>query len=104
MPPTLDPITAKDIDQPMTDRFGVVYTIAPSPLQAATVWVGTDDMPPGQWPGLADDACREIGVEQEVLSERPARRHPVPRDDLAQRRMQRRAEGHAPPVRISMAE
>ncbi len=43
VPATLDPITAKDIDQPMTDRFGVVYTIGPSPLQAATVWVGTDD-------------------------------------------------------------
>jgi hypothetical protein len=27
----------------MTDRFGVVYTLGPSPLQAATVWVGTDD-------------------------------------------------------------
>ncbi len=40
---TLDPLTAKDIDQPMTDRFGVVYTIGPSPLQATTVWVGTDD-------------------------------------------------------------
>ena len=43
VPETLDPVTAKDIDQPMTDRFGVVYTIGPSPLQAATVWVGTDD-------------------------------------------------------------
>ncbi len=43
VPTTLDPITAKDIDQPMTDRFGVVYTISPSPLQAATVWAGTDD-------------------------------------------------------------
>jgi photosystem II stability/assembly factor-like uncharacterized protein len=43
VPATLDPITAKDIDQPMTDRFGVVYTIGPSPLQAATVWAGTDD-------------------------------------------------------------
>jgi hypothetical protein len=43
VPATLDPITAKDSDQPMTDRFGVVYTIGPSPLQAATVWVGTDD-------------------------------------------------------------
>ena len=42
-PPTLDPVTAKDIDQPMTDRFGVVYSIGPSPLQAATVWAGTDD-------------------------------------------------------------
>jgi len=27
----------------MTTRFGVVYSIGPSPLQAATVWVGTDD-------------------------------------------------------------
>ena len=43
VPKTLDPVTAKDIDQPMTDRFGVVYTIGPSPLDAKTVWVGTDD-------------------------------------------------------------
>jgi photosystem II stability/assembly factor-like uncharacterized protein len=43
LPANLDPITAKDIDQAMTDRFGVVYSIGPSPLQAATVWVGTDD-------------------------------------------------------------
>jgi photosystem II stability/assembly factor-like uncharacterized protein len=42
-PKTLDPVTEKDIDQPMTDRFGVVYTISPSPLDAKTVWVGTDD-------------------------------------------------------------
>jgi photosystem II stability/assembly factor-like uncharacterized protein len=43
VPSTLDPITAKDIDEPMTDRFGVVYTISPSPIEATTVWVGTDD-------------------------------------------------------------
>ena len=43
VPATLDALTAKDIDQPMKDRFGVVYSIGPSPLQAATVWVGTDD-------------------------------------------------------------
>ncbi len=43
VPKTLDPVTAKDIDQPMTDRFGVVYSIGPSPLDAKTVWVGTDD-------------------------------------------------------------
>ena len=36
VPETLDPVTAKDIDEPMTDRFGVVYSIGPSPLQAAT--------------------------------------------------------------------
>jgi photosystem II stability/assembly factor-like uncharacterized protein len=43
VPATLDPVTAKDIDQAMTNRFGVVYSIGPSPLRAATVWVGTDD-------------------------------------------------------------
>jgi len=43
VPKTLDPVTAKDIDQAMTDRFGVVYTIGPSPLDAKTTWVGTDD-------------------------------------------------------------
>jgi photosystem II stability/assembly factor-like uncharacterized protein len=43
VPETLDPVTAKDIDQQMTDRFGVVYSIGPSPLKADTVWVGTDD-------------------------------------------------------------
>jgi photosystem II stability/assembly factor-like uncharacterized protein len=43
VPETLGSVTAKDIDQVMTDRFGVVYAIGPSPLQATTVWVGTDD-------------------------------------------------------------
>jgi photosystem II stability/assembly factor-like uncharacterized protein len=43
VPANLDPLTAKDIDQPMTNRFGVVYTISPSPLQATLVWAGTDD-------------------------------------------------------------
>ncbi len=43
VPVGLDPATAKDIDQKMTDRFGVVYALAPSPLDAKTVWAGTDD-------------------------------------------------------------
>jgi photosystem II stability/assembly factor-like uncharacterized protein len=43
VPKTLDEVTAKDIDQQMKDRFGVVYTIGPSPLDAKTIWVGTDD-------------------------------------------------------------
>ncbi len=43
VPENLDPVTAKDIDETMTTRFGVVYTISPSPLSATTVWVGTDD-------------------------------------------------------------
>ena len=30
VPVTLDAVTSKDIDEPMTDRFGVVYTIGPS--------------------------------------------------------------------------
>ncbi len=43
VPTNLDTVTAKDIDQPMKDRFGVVYTISPSPLKSQLVWVGTDD-------------------------------------------------------------
>jgi photosystem II stability/assembly factor-like uncharacterized protein len=43
VPQNLDAVTAQDIDEPMTSRFGVVYTISPSPLNAKTVWVGTDD-------------------------------------------------------------
>jgi photosystem II stability/assembly factor-like uncharacterized protein len=43
VPPNLDPAAAKDIDEPMTDRFGVVYSLGPSPLDAKTLWAGTDD-------------------------------------------------------------
>jgi len=43
VPKNLDPLTAKDIDQIMKDRFGVVYSLGPSPLSATTVWAGTDD-------------------------------------------------------------
>ena len=43
VPKGLDPLTAKDIDEVMTDRFGVVYALAASPLSATTVWAGTDD-------------------------------------------------------------
>ena len=42
-PTNLDSVTVKDIDQQMMDRFGVVYTISPSPSKATTVWAGTDD-------------------------------------------------------------
>jgi len=43
VPSTLDPLTAKDIDQQMTNRFGVVYALGPSPMRANVVWAGTDD-------------------------------------------------------------
>jgi photosystem II stability/assembly factor-like uncharacterized protein len=43
LPKGLDPLTAKDIDEQMTDKFGVVYALAASPLSATTVWAGTDD-------------------------------------------------------------
>ncbi len=43
MPPAIDTLTATDRDQVMKDRFGVVYSIGPSPREAATVWAGTDD-------------------------------------------------------------
>lgn len=40
-PPNLDPPTAADV--PPGKRHGVIYTIAPSPLKAGQIWVGTDD-------------------------------------------------------------
>ena len=41
VPSNLDEATAADA--PQGKRRGVIYTIAPSPLKAAVVWVGTDD-------------------------------------------------------------
>ncbi|MEA2174740.1 MAG: hypothetical protein QOD00_2332, partial [Blastocatellia bacterium] len=44
VPPNLDEATAADApDAKEGKRRGVIYTIAPSPLRAQTVWVGTDD-------------------------------------------------------------
>jgi photosystem II stability/assembly factor-like uncharacterized protein len=40
-PPNLDEATAADA--PESKRRGVIYTIAPSPLHVATIWIGTDD-------------------------------------------------------------
>ena len=40
-PPNLDAATAADA--PDGKRRGVIYTIAPSPLSAPTIWIGTDD-------------------------------------------------------------
>ena len=41
VPANLDEATAADA--PEGKRRGVIYTIAPSPLRAPTIWVGTDD-------------------------------------------------------------
>ncbi|MFC5524207.1 WD40/YVTN/BNR-like repeat-containing protein [Rhodanobacter ginsengisoli] len=41
-PATLDPTTAAD-DNHVDQRRGVIYTIAPSPLNGHALWVGTDD-------------------------------------------------------------
>ena len=41
VPPTLDATAAAQVDR--NDKRGVVYTIAPSPLRASMIWVGTDD-------------------------------------------------------------
>ncbi len=43
LPKSLDPVTASNIDQKMTERFGVVYSLAPSPLDGKLLWAGTDD-------------------------------------------------------------
>ncbi|HKD47902.1 MAG TPA: hypothetical protein VKB67_09460 [Rhizomicrobium sp.] len=42
IPANLDPSTAADDDH-ISGRRGVIYTIAPSPLNASSLWVGTDD-------------------------------------------------------------
>ena len=42
-PPNLDPVTAVDVPAGEGKRRGVIYTIAPSPLAAGLIWVGTDD-------------------------------------------------------------
>lgn len=65
VPRNLDPITATDIDQPMKDRFGVVYTIGPSPLEAKTVWVGTDD---GLIHVTTDDGAHWNNVTPEAMT------------------------------------
>jgi photosystem II stability/assembly factor-like uncharacterized protein len=41
VPPNLDAAAAADA--PSDKRRGVIYTIAPSPLNASLIWVGTDD-------------------------------------------------------------
>ncbi len=41
VPPNLDPATAADA--PAGRRRGVIYAIAPSPVRAGEIWVGTDD-------------------------------------------------------------
>ena len=41
LPPNVDAATAADA--PADKRRGVVYTLAPSPLQAPLLWAGTDD-------------------------------------------------------------
>jgi photosystem II stability/assembly factor-like uncharacterized protein len=41
VPPNLDAATAADT--PMEPPRGVIYTIAPSPLRAGEIWVGSDD-------------------------------------------------------------
>jgi photosystem II stability/assembly factor-like uncharacterized protein len=41
-PPNLDAATALDFDR-QRGKGGVIYTIAPSAIQASLVWIGTDD-------------------------------------------------------------
>jgi len=41
VPPSVDPVTATDTDR--NGRRGVIYAVAPSPIQAGTIWLGTDD-------------------------------------------------------------
>jgi len=43
VPPNLDAATAADLDAGVGKRRGVIYAIAPSPLRAGEIWIGTDD-------------------------------------------------------------
>jgi len=43
VPPNLDPSAAGNVDPGVGKRRGVIYAIAPSPLVAGEIWVGTDD-------------------------------------------------------------
>ena len=42
VPPNLDAATAADVPV-QSKRLGVIYTIAPSPVRAPLLWIGTDD-------------------------------------------------------------
>ena len=42
VPPNLDAATAADVPA-QSKRLGVIYTIAPSPVRAPVLWIGTDD-------------------------------------------------------------
>jgi photosystem II stability/assembly factor-like uncharacterized protein len=43
VPPNLDAAAAADVPRGADPRRGVIYTIAPSPVRAPLLWIGTDD-------------------------------------------------------------
>jgi photosystem II stability/assembly factor-like uncharacterized protein len=43
VPPNLDAAAAADVPPGGSPRRGVIYTIAPSPVRAPLIWIGTDD-------------------------------------------------------------
>src|SRR5439155_10753462 len=64
IPPTLDAAAAAQSDR--NGKRGVIYTIAPSPLAPATVWVGTDD---GLIQLTTDDGKRWQNVTPDALTD-----------------------------------
>jgi photosystem II stability/assembly factor-like uncharacterized protein len=63
VPPNLD--AAAIVDAPADKRRGVIYAIAPSPLQDALVWIGTDD---GYIQMTADDGKTWQNVTPQVVT------------------------------------
>jgi photosystem II stability/assembly factor-like uncharacterized protein len=63
VPPTLDAATAADTER--NGRRGVIYAVAPSPLRAPMVWVGTDD---GRIQVTTDDGATWQDVTPPALS------------------------------------
>jgi hypothetical protein len=65
IPPGLDPAAIADIETNRNGRRGVIYTIAPSPLRAPLLWIGTDD---GQIQLTSDDGKSWQNVTPAAIS------------------------------------
>jgi photosystem II stability/assembly factor-like uncharacterized protein len=63
VPPTLDAAATADIER--NGRRGVIYAVAPSPVRAPMVWVGTDD---GRIQVTADDGASWQDVTPPALT------------------------------------
>jgi photosystem II stability/assembly factor-like uncharacterized protein len=70
VPPNLDAATAADAP-PQSKRLGVIYSIAPSPVRAPLLWIGTDDglihVTPDDGKTWTDVTPRELNAWSKVV-------------------------------------